>query len=139
MVNKSKRKGTDWERQAVKLLNDLIKDSVFRRIPSSGAIGTIISEPILTGDITGTVEFFPKKFKGEAKTGYGGKTQLTLKKEWLDKIVLEANNNFSIPFLIGKFLGSRDGVQDFVVLDIETFATLINMYTDLQRSLEKNG
>jgi hypothetical protein len=138
-IKSPKQKGNKWERDAGKLLQEAIHNSTWKRIPGSGAIGTIVQETLLTGDLTGTVELYPKKFKGEAKIGYGGKTQLTLKKEWLDKIAEEAGNNYSIPFLVGRFSGSRSGVQEFIVLDIDTFASLINVYTDLQRTLLKNN
>ena len=138
-IKSPKQKGSGFERDAAKLLAEIIKNSTWRRIPSSGAIGTIMSESLLTGDLSGKVDLFPKSFKGEAKCGYGGKLQFTLKKEWIDKIVEEAGNNYSIPFLIGKFSGSRSGVQEFIVLDVDTFATLINMYTELQATLIENG
>lgn len=142
-IKSPKQKGSGFERDAAKLLAEVIKESTWRRIPSSGAIGTIMVETLLTGDLSGKVEFFPKTFKGEAKCGYNssakaGVKQFTLKKEWLDKIIEEAGNNYSVPFLIGKFSGARSGVKEFIVLDIDTFATLINMYTDLQRSMVKN-
>jgi len=136
-IKSPKQKGAKWERDAVAILQDAIHNSAWKKIPGSGAIGTIVKESLLTGDISGGVDYFPKKFKGEAKIGYGGKTQLTLKKEWLDKIVEEAYNNYSVPFLIARFSGSRSGVQEFVVLDIDTFAMLINIYTDLQRKLNE--
>jgi len=134
MPNPQKRKGADWERQATALLNKFIDKSVWRRIPGSGAIGTTISEPILTGDISGTVNSFVKKFKVEAKTGYGGAKQFVLKKEWLDKIRQEADNYYSIPLLFGKFSGAQTGVKVFVVMDLNTFADLINYVTELKEN-----
>ena len=136
MPNPQKRKGSDFERLAVDLLNVLIKDSEWKRIPGSGAIGTTLAEPLLTSDIVGRVDAIPKKFKLEAKVGYGGATQFALKKEWLDKIKMEAEATFSIPALIGKFSGSREGVKVFVTLDIETFAAIINHITKLQKELD---
>jgi len=134
-----KIKGSNWERGAVKLLNNLIRESNWRRIPSSGAIGTILSEPLLGGDITGTVKGFPRTFRGEAKIGYGGAKQFTLKKEWIDKIAREAYNTYSLPFLIGRFSGARDGNAEFIVLDIMTFTDILNEITKLYEELEKNG
>lgn len=130
MSSPQKRKGTDFENLAVELLNKLISGSRWKRIPGSGAIGTILNESFLTGDITGTVDSIPRKFKVEAKVGYGGATQLALKKEWLDKVIEQARADYSIPMLIGKFLGARDGTKVFVVLDVETFAYLINLITE---------
>jgi len=125
MVFKSKIKGNVFEREATSLLNELIPGAKFKRIPGSGSIGTNMDEPLLTGDITGKIDGINKKFKVECKVGYGGAKQFTLKKEWLDKIILESKGNCSTPFLLGKFSGSRAGVQVFVVLDVNTFATLL--------------
>lgn len=136
---KTKKKGSDFERLAVELLNEKINKSHWRRTPTSGAIGTALGEPMLTGDLSGTVDSFPKKFKVEAKVGYGGETQFALKKEWLDKIRKEAITFFSIPFLIGKFSGARDGVKVFVVLDLDTFADLMNYVTELKDENDKNN
>jgi Holliday junction resolvase len=132
-----KRKGSDFEREATKLLEEKLDGGKFRRIPSSGAIGTNMSEPLLTGDISGIVDGFPKTFKFEAKVGYGGSKQFTLKKEWIDKIIQEAGNTFSYPAVIGKFSGARSGVTTFVVLDIDNFAYLVNQITELQRLLNE--
>lgn len=137
MPNKNKIKGTGFERDIVNLLNDRIKSSHFKRTPTSGAMGTTLGEPILTGDVSGTVEALPKKIKIECKVGYGGATQFALKKEWLDKIKQEAVQYFSIPMLFGKFSGARGGVQTFVVLDFETFAELINYITELKEENDK--
>ena len=139
MSNPMKQKGSDFERLAVELLNTLIKDSSWKRIPGSGAIGTTLGEPLLTSDIVGKVNSIPRKFKVEAKVGYGGAKQFTLKKLWLDKIKQEADGTFSIPMLIGKFSGAREGVKVFVTLDVETFASIINHITKLQEELDANG
>lgn len=138
MPNPQKRKGSDFERLAVEILNASIKDSQWKRIPGSGAIGTILDEPMLTSDIIGTVKSIPKRFKLEAKVGYGGATQFALKKEWLDKIKAEADATFSIPLLIGKFSGAREGVKVFVTMDVETFASIINHITLLQEQIDKH-
>lgn len=135
-MNKQKIKGTGFEREAAKLLQDRIKYSKFERVPGSGAIGTTMGESILTGDIRGKAEKFPKKFKGECKVGYSrntvnGAKQMTIKKEWLDKAIDEASGDFSFPFLIVKFENVRQGVRHAVMLDIDDFAYLINMIQDM--------
>lgn len=131
-----KIKGTAFENQAVEILNKLIAKATFKRVPGSGMLGTILNEPGLSSDIKGKVESIPKEFRIEAKVGYNsskaeGVKQFTLKKEWLDKIQMEADQSFSIPFLIGKFLGAREGVKVFVVMDVEVFAELVNRITEL--------
>lgn len=129
-MNTQKRKGTDFEREAVELLNSKIKKSKWKRIPGSGAIGTILGEASLTSDIVGEMDFLPRKFKLEAKVGYGGAKQLALKKEWIDKVLEEAAASFSVGGVIGKFSGARSGTKVFVVLDIDTFSYLMNELAD---------
>jgi len=137
MPSYSKRKGSDFEREAVNVLTNLIDESVWKRIPTSGAIGTRLAMPILQSDLLGRVSGFPQEFRGEAKCGYGGAKQVTVMKEWLDKIYEEAKSTFSLPFLIGKFSGARGGTNVFVVLDVRVFADLVNRITDLQRRLDE--
>ena len=133
----SKRKGSDFERAIVKRLNKALKSADFKRIAGSGAIGTTMGIPTLQGDLRGEVEGFDKTFKGEAKIGYGGSKSMSVKKEWIDKIVEEAERDYSIPFLIARFSGSRSGVEEFVILDLNTFVYLLDLVTDLRRELDK--
>jgi hypothetical protein len=140
MPSPQKRKGSDWERQATDILNANIKRGKFRKIPGSGAIGTIVGEPMLTSDIRGQVESFEKEFKIECKVGYGSATQFTMKKLWLDKVKEEAAGSYGIPLLMGKFSGAREGVRSFVVMDMDTFCELINKVTELwEDQLPKEG
>jgi len=131
MVN-SKDKGSAFERELVKELN-ANTSGTFKKIAGSGALGTVLSEPILTGDVNGILPGFPKKLKIECKVGYGGKTQFALKREWLNKIIEEAEANWAFPLLFGKFSGARkaDGVQKFVVMDIDSFYYLVNYIRDI--------
>lgn len=141
----AKRKGSQFERDAAEILTRLIKKSGFRRQAGSGAIGTIMMEPLLSSDIRGKVESIPQEFRIEAKCGYNNSSgkevkQFTLKKEWLDKIREEANRSFSIPFLIGKFSGAREGTKVFVAMDVEVLANLINRITELhEENIELNN
>jgi len=139
MVSTSKAKGSKFEKDLVDYLNKNLVSGIFKRIPTSGAIGTLINEPFLKGDVTGKVLGIPKKLKGECKVGYGGVTQLAVKREWLNKIIDEAGQDYSIPFLAGKFSGARtkDGVQMFVILDMETFVYLLNTISTLQKELDE--
>ena len=126
MPSKSKRKGSDWERQAVEILNKAIVGGNFKKIPGSGMLGTILSEPLLTADIVGHIDSIPRALKIECKVGYGSAKQFTMKKEWLDKVKMEAQSDYSLPLLLGKFSGAREGVRAFVVMDLEAFAEFIN-------------
>jgi Holliday junction resolvase len=142
MVFRSKQKGNTFEKDVVDLLNSKIIGANFRRIPGSGAIGTTMDEPLLTGDVSGKVDGISERFKVECKVGYNTSTnkevkQFTLKKEWVDKIMTEARDALSIPLLIGKFSGARKGVKEFVVIDIDTFSGIINELARLQKELDK--
>jgi hypothetical protein len=141
---KSKAKGNRFESDAVDLLNEKIKGAKFKKIPGSGMLGTSFDEPLLTADVSGTVEGIKRKFKVECKNGYNSSTnkevkQFTLKKEWLDKVIMEAKDALSTPLLIGKFSGARKGVQVFVVLDIDTFAYFINEISRLNKELDNEN
>jgi len=138
MVNRQKRKGSDWENQLVKLLEENIDGCKAKRIAGSGAIGTTLGEPLLTGDVLLGVPGFDKKFRIEAKVGYGGVTQVAVKREWFNKIAEEASNSYSIPALACKFSGSRkaDGIQYFIGLDFSTFCDIINYVNDLRKELD---
>lgn len=138
MVNKMKIKGTNWENQFVSILLNNIGESSVKRIAGSGAIGTSISEPLLQGDVIANFLGFSKKFRVEAKVGYGGDTQLTVKKEWFDKIKMEAENSNCYPMIACKFSGAKrkNGVQYFIALDMETFCDIINYVDDLKKELD---
>jgi hypothetical protein len=139
MPFKNKVKGTTFERFATDLLNEIIEDSEWKRIPGSGALGTALGEPLLTSDIVGKVKGIPKRFKVEAKVGYGGEKQFMIKKEWLDKVREEADATFATPVLIGKFSGARTGVKVFTVMDVEVFAAMVNHISKLQKQLNNLG
>lgn len=142
MTNPNKIKGSQFERDLADTLNKLIKRSVWKRVAGSGALGTIMFEPALSSDVKGTVESIPREFKVECKVGYNSSKdksvkQFTLKKEWLDKVAKEAASVFGIPILAGKFLGAREGVKTFIVMDVEVFASLVNTITELKQDNNK--
>lgn len=131
MVINSKDKGKRWEKDAVEILNEKFP-STWRRVPASGALGTQLGMPELTSDLVGNYYFLPFKLRGDAKTGYGGATQLALKRDWLEKIRKEAENMpNSVPCVIGKFSGSRTDEKYFMVLDFQAWDKLMKDYEEL--------
>lgn len=139
----SKKKGKRWEYDARDELNDMFP-STWKRIPSSGAIGTIVEIPHLTGDLIGKYDFIPHLFRAECKVGYGGKS-MTIQKEWFDKIRKEAEENYNnLPCVLIKFDGSREGVRYFIGLDFQAWFDLLkwiegihNENVELYEKLEK--
>ncbi len=141
MTNKQKAKGSRWEKEATEKLNKEVKGSFWKVVPASGALGTTLGEPLLTGDIKGSVESFKKKFRAECKAGYNSSTnkevkQFTLKKEWLDKIKYEASLDYCYPVLFGKFDNVRSGVAKFAVLTFDDFIDVLNYVSDLKKELD---
>lgn len=127
MVN-SKRKGTRFEQELKKLLEDKFPGSKWFRVPMSGAIGTLTGESSLDGDLIGSVPGFPKRIKVEAKVGYSqsGKS-MAIRKEWLDSIIEKSKKDMSFPVLMAKFEQARTGTRVFVALDLDSFVFLINL------------
>ena len=135
--NRQKDKGSRWERDLVKLLEEKNKDILVKKIAGSGALGTNLQEPLLMGDVRATFPGLTRSILFECKTGYGGSKQLTVKKEWFDKIKEEAEATFSLPAVVCKFSGARksDGVQYFVSLDFDTFMFLMERIRHLDEEL----
>lgn len=134
---KGKDKGKRWERDAVRILEEYL-GGTWKRIPGSGALGTYLEEPGLTGDIIGNLEFVPRNFKLEAKTGYGGHKQMTVKREWFKKIRDEAEQTYSIPGLICKFSGARDVSKYFIAFDLDAFKQLMNFFAEIYEEWENS-
>ncbi len=142
----SKDKGARWERDAVEILNNQYSHT-WKKVPGSGALGTILEIDELKADLVGRYYFLPFAFRGEAKTGYGGAKQLAVKREWLEKVRMQAEGAFlhEVPLLIAKFSGSRSDVRYFVIFDFDAFndvleatETLYNENIMLREKLE-NG
>jgi hypothetical protein len=143
MANKAKIKGSNFEREVVAILNN-IKGTAWKRVPMSGAIGTLMSEPQLGGDLHGKVYGIPKGITGECKDGYNTSSDkevksLSLKKEWLDKVAIEAENAMEIPIFFGKFDNVRSGVKIFTVMDIKIFMYLLQQIVDLKLKLDEGN
>jgi hypothetical protein len=139
MSSSQKQKGSQWERDCCKLQEELINGSEWRRVALSGAMGTILHETTLMGDIKGIVPGLYKHILGECKVGYGGKDQLTIKRDWLRNTVEDAQKAGEIPVLFCNFSGAkRDENKYFVVLPNETFALFmleIGRYAKIEEEL----
>jgi len=135
MVNKNKIKGSQWERDAAKLLNENFPD-VWRRNPGSGALGTILELPILKGDVVGDYEFLPFDFIAEAKVGYGG-SLMQIQKVWFDKIKEQADENYSLPVVLLKFEKSKSGVRHVIAMDFETWDKIMSYIESMHEELLK--
>lgn len=127
----SRRKGNKWERDAVKILNRQseglgIAEEVWGKIPASGSLGTLLEVQSLKSDLLGEYPFLTKLLRADAKVGYGGAAQMTVKREWFEKIAEEAEANIrNVPCILGKFSGSRSDVRYFIAFTFEAWGELM--------------
>lgn len=124
MTNKNKIKGTAWENEVVKLLNAPFSEPYWKRIALSGALGSMLGEPLLSSDVLGRYPFIPFPIQGEAKVGYGG-VNMTIRKEWFDKIKQTADASYGFPLVLLKFTKARSGVKAVVAMDLEDWNRLM--------------
>lgn len=130
---RQKRKGTSWERELVELLKSIPK-STAKRIAGSGALGTQLEEPALTGDVVLMVDDLPRKFRIECKVGYGNEHQMTIKRDWFDKIRQEAESSYSIPLVALKLSGVRgkNATKHIIAMDLDVFIYLMSYIISLR-------
>jgi Holliday junction resolvase len=125
-----KRSGTYFER---KVADELTEEGISKakRIIGSGAFGTITRDNRLLGDVTIDYDILSKAILAECKFGYArGEKQLTVKKEWIDKIIMEAALAKKYPVLIVKFKGARGKGSKLVVFPWETWKEIMEELTE---------
>jgi len=122
--NTAKRSGTYFENVAEDFFNDTGL-STAKRVIGSGAFGKIWRDPRLLGDLNINFPFLRKLILAELKFGYGGPTQITVKREWIDKIIEEAKILDKYPALIFKFKGARGKSSKMVCFDWDAFVEIM--------------
>lgn len=137
MTNKSKIKGSKWERDAIKQLAPYAEAA--KRTPGSGALGTTLKESRLTGDGYLKYKFLPTHLKLEMKYGYGGAKQMTIYKEWMEKIRMESRADNSIPAVVIKFRDVTGGDIEsakWICFSIEDWNRLVKHLDELFGNME---
>jgi hypothetical protein len=78
------------------------------------------------------------KFRIECKTGYGGSKQITIKREWFDKIRQESENSYSVPLLALKFSGvmEKNTTKHVIAMDFDTFVMIMNYLLKIKTELD---
>lgn len=130
MGSKQKRKGTDFERMLAKRLRNDLGGS-WRRIPLSGGAGTQLEIGELKGDIRGYPgKLYPDiRFVIECKAGYGGKNQITVKRDWFLQ-AKEAVSYDEIPVVALKFDQAKVG-NILICFEYEDFVRMIKRMQEL--------
>jgi len=129
MGRSQKRSGSRWEREAAKELSKHC--GKWKRVPGSGALGTQLGDSSLLGDLVGYYPWFKQPIKAEAKFGYGGSKQITVKRSWIVKIRDQAGRAYAALILKFKGVYSGDPSAKLIVFDFETWHRMMNDLEDL--------
>lgn len=120
---KEKKEGADFEKSGVKKYNQSIKISkdMARKQLASGALPFALGDMITEEELTSCIA----EFKERGDLSSSGQKQITIKKEWLDKLKKEAvmmkKDYYFLPFC---FKGSED---QYVVIDYNILLSYIQM------------
>lgn len=137
MPSKSKEIGARWERELAEKLGEQAEYA--KKIPGSGALGTILKEAQLTADVVAKYKFFQKLFKIEAKYGYGGEKQMTVYREWMEKVRMQSRDNSYIPAVAIKFRGVMSGDREsakWICFSIEDWNDMMKFLNELFSDME---
>lgn len=132
-----KDSGTYFERSVQKQFGEQEAVSFAKRIVGSGAFGTITRNANLFGDVHIEYKVLDRPILAECKFGYGGQKQLTVKKEWIEKIIAEAILANKYPALIVKFKGSRGPASKLIMFTWETWNEMLDRLTKTMEFLNR--
>lgn len=133
-----KSKGTRWENEASKLLNEDFPDT-WRRVAMSGALGTMLDIPMFSADLIGDYSFMPFKIVAEAKSGYG-KKQMTIKPDWFDHIEEIGDKTFSLPVVLLRFDNLRDTNNRYIIaMNFDSWNKIMKLLEDYERLEEADN
>ncbi|ARC67289.1 MULTISPECIES: hypothetical protein [Bacillus subtilis group] len=130
-TRKEKKEGMDFENRGTRRYNQNVYKArdVARRQVASGALHFALGDMITEEELTAALAEFKERGSKDAK----GHKQITIKKEWLDKLEEEAKQmRRSYYFLPFTFKGSD---KDYVALDYEI---LLSYVQTIQALLEHN-
>jgi len=128
---KEKKKGMDFENRGTRQYNQAVSISkqVAKRQLASGALHFALGDMITEEQLTAALA----EFKERSSVGSRGEKQITIKKEWLDKLKDESrqmNRDFYfLPFSFG------DASTDYVAMEYDM---LLRYIQTIQILLEQN-
>lgn len=124
-------KGNRWERLCAKKLSK--KFGKWRRMPGSGAYGTLLGDASIACDLKGEYPWW-NQLSGEAKYGYGSSKQMTIKREWMQKIREVAKRSNAHACVLLKFKDVRAGdiaSSEWICFDFETWNNMMKDLDDI--------
>jgi hypothetical protein len=119
--NKQKKEGIDFENRGTRKYNNAVNKTkdVARRTFGSGAFQFDLGDMVTEEDLTASIA----EFKERGSTDSRGAKQITIKKDWLDKLEEEAKERgkdyYFLPFT---FKGSD---KDYVAMDYDILLSYI--------------
>ena len=136
MANPNRDYGLNWERDLVNRFKKY--DPRARRNPNSGAFGTQAGIANLQGDVVFNVDGLP--FLIEAKAGYGGSQSMSVKREWMNKTIREAENQRPkrIPVLALKFKNSKTDSGKLIAMTITDFEKIMDRLLEVLDELQQS-
>lgn len=120
-TNKQKKEGMDFENRGTRKYNNAVKAAkdVARRQIASGALHHSLGDMITEEELTASLSEFKERGSTDAK----GAKQITIKREWLEKLEWEAEqmgrDYYFLPFT---FKGSD---KDYVAMDYNILLSYI--------------
>lgn len=128
---KEVKQGMDFENRGTKKYNNAVKQAkdIARRQIASGALAHALGDMITEEKLTASLSEFKERGTVNAK----GEKQISIKREWLEKLEWEARQmNRDYYFLPFTFKGSD---KDYVAMDFEI---LLSYIQNIQALLEEN-
>lgn len=128
---KSKKEGVDFEKRGARKYNKAVtQKSVAHQQVGSGAFGGLLGDMITEEELTASLSEFKERGSVDAK----GSKQITIKKEWLNKLKEEAREmNKEYYFLPFTFKGDD---TDYVCMDFNIFLGYIQIIHSLLKQNE---
>lgn len=122
-TKKEVKEGMDFENRGTRKYNQTMKiaKEAARRQLNSGAMAHALGDMITEEELTASLS----EFKERGTTSASGQKQITIKRDWLEKLEWEAKqmgkDHYFLPFT---FKGSD---KDYVAMDFEIFMSYIQM------------
>lgn len=128
---KEVKQGMDFENRGTKKYNQVVQKAkdVARRQIASGALSHALGDMITEEELTASLA----EFKERGSVSARGEKQITIKKEWLEKLEWEARQMgktyYFLPFTF------KGGDKDYVAMDYDI---LLSYIQTIQALLEEN-
>src|SRR5690606_19464396 len=122
----AKKQGIDFENKVAKSYNDALRRKA-RRVAGSGAIWS------MPGDVITEQDLIECKDRGMITAR--GEKQITIKKEWLDKIHIESIGTGKRPMLAFRFAEDEEDI--FVTMNINVLFEIVFQISELKKRIRQ--